>query len=131
MFLSLFCHSNSSNIWENLLYGFRSDRRTCKQGQLSNEALYHLTLVFIYCNRVEEPDSNSQLFEADNVAGFPALRSTCWSTFYPILSGMIQRGLSYPWEARAHGLALLGAISWPAVPSSATIRVCSARLPPQ
>lgn len=56
MFLSLFCHSNSSNIRENLLYGFRSDRRTCKQGQLSNEALYHLTLVFTYCNRVEEPD---------------------------------------------------------------------------
>lgn len=40
--------------------------------------------------------SNRQLLEAENLAGFPAPRTTCSNSFYPTSSGMIQRGLSPP-----------------------------------
>ena len=49
-----------------------------------------------------------ELFEAENIAGFPALWTTGANTFYPILGGIIQRGLPYSWEPFAHGLALSG-----------------------
>lgn len=54
-----------------------------------------------------------ELFEAENITGSPALQTTCASTFYPILAGVIQRDLPY-WEPLHVVWHYLGTASCPA-----------------
>ena len=112
MFGHLFYHSDSSNIWENLFCGLVCDTLIGEQGHLSNE---HFTVS--PCSSYVKLRWRSQpldwhLFEGENIAPFSALWTTCLNTFYPILSGIIQRGLPYSWEPFTHDLALCRNSLW-------------------